>query len=130
MTDGTNGAAETDGLYHVGSADDLDPGERIIVDIEGVEIAVFNVDGEYHGLLNYCVHQGGPIAEGLVSGSVTCEMSGDDWELSYEAEGERVACPWHGWQFDIRTGRHEDSSEYRIPTYEVLNRGGELYIER
>lgn len=122
-------ASTEDNLHHVSTAAALDPGERVVVDIDGMEVALFNVDGEYHAMANYCVHQGGPVAEGLISGTVSCEMAEDGWDLFYDKEDQFVACPWHGWQFEIETGKHKSSTDHRIPTFDVVNLDGELYVE-
>ena len=119
-----------DGLTRVLPASDLDEGERVIVDVAGVEVAVFDVGGEYHAIANYCTHQGGPVAEGLVSGTMSAEMTDEGWDLYYERDDRLVACPWHGWQFDIATGEHVAESRYRLPTYEVVVRDGDLYVRR
>lgn len=109
------------------STDDLDPGERIIVDTEGREIAVFNIDGEYIAVANYCVHVGGPVCEGKLSGTVTASV--DEWEYDWEREGEILACPWHGWEFDILTGEHLSDPSYRLLTYDVTVSDGTVYVE-
>ncbi|SEH42755.1 Ferredoxin subunit of nitrite reductase or a ring-hydroxylating dioxygenase [Halopenitus malekzadehii] len=112
--------------HRVAAAVDLPPGDRVVVDVEGREVAVFNVDGEYHALSNYCPHQGGPACEGLVSG--TLEVDGDD-ELVWDRAGEIVACPWHGWEFDVTDGHHTASDRYRLPVYEAYAEDGDVYIE-
>ena len=114
-----------DGLHYVTAAAKVDEGERAIVDVEGREIAVFNVSGEYYGLANYCTHQGGPVCEGMVTGTFTAD---EDGTMRYDREGEIVACPWHGWEFDIETGAHLASDRYRLPTCEVVELDGDLYV--
>jgi len=114
-----------DGKTFVIEADELPPDDRVIVEIDGREIAVFNVNGELYALANYCVHQGGPVCEGLLSGTVGVD---DDLDLVYEKEGEIVSCPWHGWEFEIRTGEHLADPNYRLPTYEVVVENGGIYL--
>ncbi|MFC7157504.1 Rieske (2Fe-2S) protein [Halomarina halobia] len=111
--------------HHVIAAAALEDGERAIIEIEGREIAVFRIGDEFHALLNYCTHQGGPLCEGLVDGTLSMD---ENWELTYECEGEIVSCPWHGWEFEIKTGRHLSHSRYRIPTYETELDDGEVYV--
>lgn len=130
MTDDGDGTTEPErpdeaDLEYVADADDLDPGDRIIVDFRGREVAVFNVDGEFYALANYCVHQGGPACEGMISGTLAVD---DDWELTYSREDQVIACPWHGWEFDITTGEHLTPTGYQLPSYEVVRRNGELYV--
>jgi nitrite reductase/ring-hydroxylating ferredoxin subunit len=112
-------------LHPVAPAADLEDGERVIVDIRGREIALFKNDDEYYAVLNFCPHQGGPLCEGLLDGTLTVD---DDWEWTYSCEGEIISCPWHGWEFDIKTGEHLSKSKYRVPTYEVVERDGEVYL--
>lgn len=126
MTTGEDSSAiEEDDSYHfVVAADAIDPGERVLVDIQDREIAVFNVDNTFHALSNYCIHQGGPVCEGTVTGTVT----EDDDGLKYEKDGEIVSCPWHAWEFDIKTGRHLARPQYRLPTYEITVVDGKIYV--
>jgi len=109
----------------VGTTDELSDGERVVVDVAGVEVAVFKIDGEYHAVLNYCVHQGGPVCEGSLMGTLGV---GDDGELNYRGNGQVVSCPWHGWEFDVTTGEHLAPTGYRLPTYEVVVEDNNLYI--
>lgn len=115
--------------YEVASLDQFaDNGARVIVDIEGIEVAVFRIDGEFHALGNFCVHQGGPLCEGGVSGRIT--TSDDGWEWYYEEDEKYVHCPWHGWIFDITTGKNVDADQYRVPTYDVEIDDETVYVVR
>lgn len=119
-------AEATDGDRHyVTEADQLQEGNRVIVDIDGREIAVFKIGDEFHALLNYCVHQGGPGCEGRIAGTLIEE---EDGSLGYDRKNEVVSCPWHGWEYDIETGEHLANPQYRIPSYEVVESDGRLYI--
>jgi nitrite reductase/ring-hydroxylating ferredoxin subunit len=126
MNESTRQDADRDDLHHVVAAEDIADGERVIAEIAGREIAVFNSNGELHALSNYCTHQGGPACEGLLSG--TLDVDEDD-ELVWACDDEIVACPWHGWEFDITDGTHTASDDYRLPTYDVHVRDGEVYVE-
>lgn len=86
----------------VAAARDIPPGGRHLFSIRGRPIAVFNVKGEFFALLNRCPHQGGSLCEGAITGLVLADQPG---EYRYEREGEIIRCPWHGWEFDIRTGQ-------------------------
>lgn len=117
--------ADMESLTRVASTDEVQSGERMLVDISGREIAVFNVDGEFYALANYCVHQGGPICEGQISGALLEE----DGELIWDREDEFVSCPWHGWEFEIESGKHITNEEYRLPRYDVVVRDGDIYVD-
>lgn len=64
---------------------DIPRGEARAYVVGDREIAIFNVDGNFHAIENACPHQGGPLAEGWIEGAI-------------------VTCPWHAWCFDVRTG--------------------------
>lgn len=102
-------------------------GSRVIVEVEGREVAVFNVDGEYHALPNHCIHQGAPLCEGELTGRMTVD---DDWEWVWEDEGTVITCPWHAWKFDVTTGKNVKDDRYRLPQYEVEVEDGTVYVRR
>jgi len=98
-------------------AADLPPGERRIVEVEGRSIGVFNVGGEFFAIRNRCPHQGGPLCEGVQVGALTSDGPGD---YLHERPGEIIRCPWHAWEFDLRTGRSWfDPKRRRVRAYEV-----------
>jgi nitrite reductase (NADH) small subunit len=86
----------------VARVDDLPPGSRIIVELDGQSIGVFNVNGEFVAVLNVCPHELGPVCLGRVGGTTLPSSPG---EYRWGREGEILACPWHGWEFDLLTGR-------------------------
>lgn len=95
---------------------DLPPGSRTIVEVDGKEIGVFNVDGEFYALRNVCPHQLAPLCEGQLTGEVTAPAVGK-YELT--RQDEVVRCPWHGWQFDLKTGESVFNPHVRTNTYDV-----------
>jgi len=103
-------------------------GDRVVVDVEGQEIGVFRVNGELHALPNFCPHQAAPLCEGELTGRMV--VGDDGWEWRYEQEGEIVTCPWHGWKFDVTTGDNIKDDRYAVPTYDVREEGGAVYVER
>ncbi len=103
--------------FVVGTADEIPPGSRKIVDIDGRSIGVFNVDGEYFALRNRCPHQGGALCEGKLWGVLTATVPGS---FSYDPRKEIVTCPWHGWEFHLRTGQSWcDPERLRVRRYDV-----------
>ncbi len=71
-----------------------------VVGLADKPIALFNVDGAFHAINDVCPHRGGPLSRGALRGSV-------------------VICPWHGWTFDVRTGRPDHPGGHRVATYHV-----------
>ena len=86
----------------VAAAADFPPGTRRLVTVDGRGIAVFNVGGEYFALFDRCPHNGGSLVQGVVTGLVQSSVPG---EYAYSRAGEVIRCPWHGWEFDLRTGK-------------------------
>jgi 3-phenylpropionate/trans-cinnamate dioxygenase ferredoxin subunit len=105
-------------LRHVvGPASEIPPGARRIVTLEGRSIGVFNLAGEFFAVRNACPHQGGPLCLGVLSGFA---VPGAPGVYEYERQGEILRCPWHGWEFDVRTGQsYFDPGRTRVRTYPV-----------
>ena len=75
----------------------------MIVDVDGLSVGVFNIDGEFYALNNLCPHQLAPLCEGEVSGFVAANGTDPD-SFSWEKDGYIIRCPWHNWEFDITSG--------------------------
>lgn len=93
----------------VSRCDDLKPGAARSVQVNGCEVAVFNVEGTFRAVEGRCPHRGGPLGAGWV-------------------EGSRVYCPLHGWGFDLETGVCLDHPEKRVKTYLTRVQDGEVQI--
>jgi nitrite reductase/ring-hydroxylating ferredoxin subunit len=103
--------------YIVGKVSELPPGERKIVEVQGRSIGVFNVHGTYYALRNSCPHQGAPLCLGAITGMTVPNKPG---EYVWAREGEILRCPWHGWEFDVTSGRSVcNPHRTRVKTYEV-----------
>ena len=99
----------------VAKADEIPPGGRKIVEVEGRSIGIFNLEGEYFALRNRCPHQGGALCEGRLWGVLRADLPG---EFEYEPRREILTCPWHGWEFHVRTGRSWCAPEWlRVRSY-------------
>jgi nitrite reductase/ring-hydroxylating ferredoxin subunit len=101
----------------VGTVDEIPPGERKIIEVAGRSIGVFNVGGEFYALRNTCPHQGGPLCQGRLTGLLMARVPG---EYSYTHRGQILRCPWHGWEFDVKTGQSWfDPVQTRVRAYPV-----------
>ena len=108
----------------VGPIADLPPGTRKIVKLGGREIGVFNIDGELYALRNICPHRGAPLCEGRLRPLM---ISSTHYHLDREREDEILKCPWHQWEFDIKTGEalYDD---LRVKTYRVVQEEDEVVV--
>ncbi len=77
--------------------------------VAGHIVALFNVDGTIYAMDGVCPHQGGPLGEGRL-------------------DGDRVTCPWHGWQFCVRTGQHQTSASLRHPCWSVRVEDDTIFV--
>src|SRR5262245_12225806 len=115
------------GKHVVASVGEIAPGGRKLVEIEKRAIVVFNLSGEYFALLNRCPHQGGSLYHGKITGLVQSEEPG---KYSYCRHGEIVRCPWHAWEFDIRTGKSWcEPRRLRVKSYPVSVERGDQLVE-
>jgi nitrite reductase (NADH) small subunit len=73
-------------------------------------IALFNVAGTFYALDGVCPHQGGPLGDGVLCGAI-------------------VTCPWHGWQFDVRTGQNQLSPRIKQPGFKVRVEAEEVWVD-
>lgn len=93
----------------IADAAECPPGTSIERVAAGRIVAIANVDGRYHALDGLCPHQGGPLGTGGLCGTV-------------------LTCPWHGWQFDVVTGRHRISPTVRQTVHEIRALDGRLFV--
>lgn len=130
VTDDQTGRDESDeSLHYVLPAEEIRENGRAIVDVDGIEIVVADVDGSFLAFSNYCPHQGGPLGEGRISGRVTLPDEGGSMsDMVVDCETPTVACPWHGWCFEAESGEHVSKPDQPIPTYEVVERDGDIYV--
>jgi len=88
---------------------DVAPGTGMVAEVNGQTVAVFNVNGTFYAIDNTCVHRGGPLGEG-------------------ELEGDIVTCPWHGWQYNVKTGTSTTNPSACVKTYQVKVEGSEVKV--
>lgn len=79
------------------------------VAVNGLDIALFNVRGKIYATSNTCLHQGGPLGEGIL-------------------DGEVVTCPWHMWEYNVCTGELAGNSSVKLATYPVEVDGADIKV--
>lgn len=106
---------------------ELPPGTRKIVTVSGREIGVFNVGGVFYALRNICPHRGAPLCQGRLRPLM---ISKGVYQLDRERESEILKCPWHQWEFDLKTGEALCDPSLRVRTYRVVQEGDEVVLYR
>ncbi|MBI2653465.1 non-heme iron oxygenase ferredoxin subunit [Candidatus Woesearchaeota archaeon] len=96
-------------FVRVANISDLKPGDNKIVNVNGTDVALFNVDGEFFAINNTCLHRGGPLGEGFLDNDV-------------------VTCPWHGWRFNVKTGVSPVVPTAKVATYQVKVEGSDVFV--
>lgn len=86
----------------VAAVGEIAPGTSKLVTVKGREIGLFNIKGEYFALANTCPHEGAPLCKGTLVSLVDSDAPG---HYRLTRQGELLKCPWHGWEFDVRTGQ-------------------------
>ena len=116
--------------YRVGPVDEIPDGGGVLVVADGTEVGVFRVRGELHAYENRCSHQGGPVCTGEIVGRYEQMLNADRTvrgERFVDAE-PRIVCPWHGWEYDLSTGRCTADRRYGLRRVPVVVRDGDAYV--
>ena len=111
----------------VARTSDIPPGGNKVFGVEGRDIVVFHVNGEFFALLNRCPHEGAPLEKAACVARLTSPEPG---VYQRSRVGELLRCPWHGWEFDVRTGRSWcDPKRLRLMNYAVSAEPGATLVE-
>lgn len=111
--------------WPVARIDEIAPGDRKIVEVEGRSIGIFNVQGTFVAVLNVCPHELAPVCRGRVGGTTLVSAPG---EYRWGREGEILACPWHGWEFDLLTGSALADDRKHLRLYPVLVEDDTVFV--
>jgi nitrite reductase/ring-hydroxylating ferredoxin subunit len=88
---------------------EVEPGGSLIVEADGIPVALFNVDGRIYALDNTCPHGGGPLGEGYL-------------------EDDVIVCPWHRWRYSVRTGQKVGNPDITVACYGVETHGDQISV--
>jgi nitrite reductase (NADH) small subunit len=117
----------TGGLVDIGEADGFRASSRTIVRAGGQEIGVFHLRGEFVAVRNVCPHRGAPVCHGMITGTMVPSEPG---QLAWGLDGLVLRCPWHRWEFDLRSGKplFGIDERRRLRRYDVVERDGRLLL--
>jgi nitrite reductase (NADH) small subunit len=106
-------------------AGDLPAGARSAVEAFGITIAIFNVGGAIYALENRCAHHGGPLCHGRVTGLLVPSEPG---EYRLDAGRPVLVCPWHGWEYDLPSGRTVFDPAVFVRAFEARIEGADVVL--
>ena len=114
----------------VAKTSEFKDGDRRIVFVGEHEIGVFRHEGQIYAYSNFCLHQGGPACEGLTIAAVEERLRPDQTSQGlYFSETEmHFVCPWHGMEYDMKTGECVSDRKMKLRSYKVLEKGDEIYV--
>lgn len=111
---------------YVGTGEKVPEGGRLVVDVGETTIGIFRVDGKLYAYLNRCAHQGGPVCQGKIIPRVTevIDGGGESHGFAFDESSPHIVCPWHGFEYDIKTGVHPGRPAarlIRVPVEELVD---------
>ena len=113
----------------VAKVSEMQDGDRRIVVAGQAEIGVFRKDGAYFAYSNYCAHSGGPACEGLMINRVV-DVIGEDRTYQGQTFSDEVhfVCPWHGYEYELKTGECVGDRRLKLKKFEVVRRGDDIFV--
>jgi nitrite reductase (NADH) small subunit len=116
--------------YPAGHVDDYADGDRKVVVCGDAEVGVFRIGDEFFAWHNRCAHRAGPICQGRIMKRVIEPVAADKTTRTqeYDETESHIVCPWHGYEFSIKTGYHQGSQRQRLRKAELAIRDGAIYV--
>jgi nitrite reductase (NADH) small subunit len=116
--------------YRAGNLGDFKEGGRLLLKCGDAEIGIFLVDGEFYAWHNECAHRGGPVCQGRIMRRVVEPVARDGTvrALEYHAHDTNIVCPWHGYEYNVKTGAHPGHAAMKLRQARVTVRDGGVYV--
>jgi nitrite reductase/ring-hydroxylating ferredoxin subunit len=114
----------------IGEMKEFADGEHRVLRVEDFEFGVFRQGDRLVAYENQCPHDGGPVCQGKIIPRVEEQLAPDQTSKGLKFSSKRnVVCPWHGWEFDIETGRHAGDPKYRLRPVDLQVRDNRVYVK-
>jgi nitrite reductase (NADH) small subunit len=97
-------------MFRATKTNEVPPGQIREFQLDGHTIAIANLGGSFYAIDNTCLHRGGPLGQGIL-------------------EGQKVVCPWHGWEYDVTSGKVALNPAVGVNCYRVEVRGEDIFVE-
>lgn len=113
-----------------GAREKVPEGGRLVIDVGETTIGVFRVGGKLYAYLNKCAHQGGPVCQGKMIPRVTevIDERGESHGFAFDEARPHIVCPWHGFEYDIKTGEHPGLPAARLIRVQVEEAADGIYV--
>jgi 3-phenylpropionate/trans-cinnamate dioxygenase ferredoxin subunit len=112
--------------HRIGTVEEVRREGCRVVELEGRPVGVISVGEEFYAIHDRCPHMGPSMCRGTVSGTF---VASDAHEYVYGMHGKVIRCPWHGWEFDLETGRSLlEPHRVGLRTYRVTVEGGDVVV--
>jgi nitrite reductase/ring-hydroxylating ferredoxin subunit len=124
------GADDIAELWDAGGSEEVGERGRLVIEAGGRTIGIYRLDASLYAYENTCPHQGGPVCQGLMVPRVLelLDASGASVGNAFDESELHIVCPWHGYEFSIRSGRHAAIGDIRLKPVHVEERGGRIYV--
>ena len=109
---------------------EMKDGDVRIIRHNRLEVGVYRYGGSYYAYRNHCLHQGGPACEGLIIAKVEERIAPDKTSkgLYFSDTETHFVCPWHGYEYDIKTGECVSDRKLKLRRYKIVQRGEDVYV--
>ena len=114
----------------VGAGEKVSEGGRLVVDVGETTIGIFRTGGKLYAYLNKCAHQGGPVCQGKIIPRVdeVIEPGGESRGFTFDEANLHIVCPWHGFEYNIKTGVHPGRRSARLISVPVEEEADGIYV--
>lgn len=116
--------------YNAGKVADYVDGDRKVIVCGDKEVGVFKLGEQFYAWHNRCAHRAGPVCQGRIMKRVL-EPAAEDRSvrsMEYDETETNIVCPWHGYEYSIKTGEHQGNSKIRLRKADLVIRDGEIYV--
>jgi nitrite reductase/ring-hydroxylating ferredoxin subunit len=114
----------------VASSSQIEDGGRLVLGVDDLEVGIFRVDGELCAFENRCPHAGGPVCQGTMLDGVKeiLDDTGRSLGQTWDESDPRIVCPWHGYEFSLKTGAFPTLPHIQLRRIPVEEDGGDVYV--
>ena len=116
--------------YSAGKVTDYSDGDRKVVECGELEVGVFRIGGDFFAWHNRCAHRAGPVCQGRIMRRVIEPVAEDQTTRSqaYDPSETNIICPWHGYEYELKTGICVGDPRLKLRRYEVVRRDDTIYV--